>query len=616
MTRAASILGIAQPALTRQIRQLEGEVGTSLFDRVRRGVNLTPAGKVLLDATHSLFERVDLAVRHARETDAGTRGLVRVGLGRIATDHPSVGRALATARSRYPAVELDIRDLPSWDQPAALLSRELDVAIGAVDFIDDGVIANQLLCEDVVDTAVVPSGHPLAARGSATLEELFALRYLTLDSHLGAFPRLLDALRKAGLEQYEPHPTVESIYNMVAAGRGWCCAPHSMRVHPPVGTTLISLKDFSAALPIFVGWRATNGSAAITNIVSALLEAMERPTVRQRPGAMDDQMKAAEPMTKLVHLEHLRTLAVVISEGSMGRAGTRLGLSQPVVSRRLSSLRRATGLDLVKCASNGVVATAAGRFLATEAKDLLSHAAQVIVRVRQASQGITSSYTIGTLPPEIVGARLRSALQQIHDRLPHVQVSVLEMSPEQALDAVAEGRLDVALTAPIPGTSVNSGLAWVFLDEDPLDCVLLSHSHPLANRAWLTAADLKDVPFVIPKREMSPRMHDGIMRALDAAGLRPEPVATFESPRLTWRAAENSTAWTIGRHSQRSQPPTGMAAVPLEGFHLPSGNMLVWRPCGHDTELRQVVEMFRAGGGMRADDFEVGTAPLRLRSRD
>lgn len=593
VVRAAGILRVAQPALTRQIQQLEEEAGVQLFRRERRGVTLTPAGVALLEQTRTFFARIDLAIRHAREAEEGTRGALRLGLGRIAVDHPSVGAALAIVRQRFPAVRLDVCDLASWNQPAALVAREVDVAIGATEFVPTGLIRSELLCEDVVDTAVVPSCHPIARQGVVDVAELFDLRHLTLDKPLGLFPPLLQALKVVGLTRYELYTSVESMYNMVAAGRGWACVPHSM--HPPVGTTIVALRDFSHAIPILVGWRRDDESRAIANVVGSLLEEMgrARPTHEPQPCRVPQLPDGGRRPSWPVDLEQLRTLAVVIDEGSLSRAAARLHLSQPGVTRRLHALRRGTGLPLIRRVSHGVVGTPAGLALTSDVPVLLQLVQGALANARRVGQGITGLYRIGAIPLELAGPRLLRALQQIQARLPHLEVTVEEMLSEQAGPALTSGHIDVAFVSHIPGVSFDPEIERVHVDDDEIDCVLLPARHRLARRTWLTPAELALEPFVFISRAVSPRLHDGVMRSLAAIGLCPRVIGWCDGPRPMWRAVVNSMAWTIGRRSQRSQPPAGLVAIPLEGLNVPCGNQLVWVRERRDQGLRELLDIFR-----------------------
>ena len=100
-SRAARRLHIAQPALSRAVKEVETELGTVLFDRNRRTVRLTPAGSVLLREAALVFDRWDEAMNRVRRTAAGEEGELRLGYIGPPTQ-PFLGRLLAEYRSRYP----------------------------------------------------------------------------------------------------------------------------------------------------------------------------------------------------------------------------------------------------------------------------------------------------------------------------------------------------------------------------------------------------------------------------------------------------------------------------------------------------------------------------------
>ena len=596
IVRAAAALHIAQPALSRQLRQLEVVVGAPLLVRDWRGVKLTPAGAALLDAANVLFARFERALRHAYEARDGLRGVLRVGLGRIAIEHPVIGRSIAAARAAFPEVRLDVLELPSPGQPAALRARDVDIAIGAVRFDADAALDSELLYDDVVDTAIVPATHPVATAASVDLSELFALRYLTLDTLLGAFPVVLEALKRAGMTDFERHASVESLYHLVAVGRGWTVAPHSMRVHPPVGTRLIAIRDFRVAVPIFVGWRVEDGSRAVSNIVRRLLCEVGRTSAAQEqlePARVEHAMPDFERLASGIELEQLRTLAAAIDDRSLSRASARLNLSQSGVSRRLEALERQTGLALAKRLPHGVLGTAAGYALRSELAELQRLAQEAIESARRAAAGLTESYRIGTLPVELVGERLLQPLRQLQQRTPHVALEVTEMTSEQLNRALRERAIDIALSARIQGLPVDPELASVQLDDDVLDCALVAASHPLAAKSWVTVGELAQTPFVFISSDAAPRFHEAVMRAFEAIGLTPAIAASCGGVRTMWRTTVDSMAWTIGRRSQRSNPPAGMVAVPVEGLHLPAPTVLLWRRDNTSIAFRNVLDVFR-----------------------
>ncbi len=105
-TRAAKKLGMAQPPLSQQIRQLEGEVGTPLFTRTARGVTLTAAGEAFLPHAEAALREVERARTAARRASHGDLGTLRVGFTSAASLNPLVPAAISGFREAYPDVEL------------------------------------------------------------------------------------------------------------------------------------------------------------------------------------------------------------------------------------------------------------------------------------------------------------------------------------------------------------------------------------------------------------------------------------------------------------------------------------------------------------------------------
>lgn len=124
--RAASRLGVTQPTLSVQIRQLEGIVGARLFDRHTRQVHLTEAGRTFDDAARRLLRDVDLALDATRQAQAGQVGVLRVGFGPTLM-LSTLGQVVRTYRQRHPGVRVDLRELPTSEQITALVRGDLDV---------------------------------------------------------------------------------------------------------------------------------------------------------------------------------------------------------------------------------------------------------------------------------------------------------------------------------------------------------------------------------------------------------------------------------------------------------------------------------------------------------
>lgn len=167
-TRAALRLHTAQPSLSQQIRNLEDEVGTPLFERTRRTVVLTDAGRVFLAEARLVLAQADRAVARARQVGMGratlTIGFVPAAEVRI---FPEI---LPRLRLSFPDVNVELRSLPTADQEEALLRGAIDVAFMRKPVASAHLRSEVVLTEPLV--VVLPSTHALAKLPSIAPEQL------------------------------------------------------------------------------------------------------------------------------------------------------------------------------------------------------------------------------------------------------------------------------------------------------------------------------------------------------------------------------------------------------------------------------------------------------------
>jgi len=233
VTRAAARLGIQQPPLSQQIRALERELDVQLFRRKPRGVELTQAGRALLDEARAILGRVDEAIAATRRTARGEAGRIGLGFTSSASFHPFVPRVIRAYRKRHPVVVLALDEGGTMELVDALRAERIDVAfvrspIGAA----AGIVVHSVLEEEMV--AALPAGHPLAM-DSATLPltALAAETFIVYRRPLG--PGLYDAIiaacDRAGFSPRigQEAPRMLSTLGLVAAGLGVSLVPASMR---------------------------------------------------------------------------------------------------------------------------------------------------------------------------------------------------------------------------------------------------------------------------------------------------------------------------------------------------------------------------------------------------
>ncbi|MBS7543490.1 LysR family transcriptional regulator [Ancylobacter oerskovii] len=231
-TRAAARLGIGQPPLSAQIKDLEAEIGTQLFHRVAHGAELTEAGTAFLTAVKSLPDEAAAAIHAARRAARGETGQLSVGLTGTAALNPLFPAAIRSFRRSYPDVELRIVEANSVVLLSSLVEGRLDVAILRPAESDPEDLREERLIDEPL-VAALPAAHPAASRRTgldlATLsDEPFILTPRSVGTSL--HDAALAACRAVGFEPRlgQPAPQIASILSLVAAEFGVSLVPASL----------------------------------------------------------------------------------------------------------------------------------------------------------------------------------------------------------------------------------------------------------------------------------------------------------------------------------------------------------------------------------------------------
>lgn len=170
-TRAATDLHISQSALTVQVQQLEESLGVQLFDRNKRGVTLTAAGRDVLGPLQRLFNDAQTIVEHARELSSASTGFVTIAA--LPTVCAGVlPDLLRTFAESYPGIRIQVSDVIAERVREAVLKRHADLGVGTRHGIDGDLRATALFQDRLV--VFVPVSHPLARMVAMTLREAAA----------------------------------------------------------------------------------------------------------------------------------------------------------------------------------------------------------------------------------------------------------------------------------------------------------------------------------------------------------------------------------------------------------------------------------------------------------
>ena len=170
LTRAAEVLGIAQPALSQALARMEATLGVKLFHRSRRGAELTPAGLAILEDVQLSVTRIDSAEEHARLIQQGVAGRLTIAFVATAAIH-LLPQALFEHRQKIPNVRFVLREMSNIEQVRALENGEVDLGILYTPVEINGRMRQRVIARDRM-VAVVPHDFPLDDDGMVSLRDM------------------------------------------------------------------------------------------------------------------------------------------------------------------------------------------------------------------------------------------------------------------------------------------------------------------------------------------------------------------------------------------------------------------------------------------------------------
>ncbi|PIE19184.1 MAG: LysR family transcriptional regulator [Proteobacteria bacterium] len=221
MTRAAKRLNLTQPAVSAQLRKLEGELGQALFHRTPKGLELTAAGRLFREYVDGALQRLDEGVEALRELAGLARGTLSIGGGATATTY-LLPALLGEFHARHPSIRIYVREQGSSGVVEAVQSGRLDVGVVTLPAGErrGGLVVEPWLEDEL--RLVVPRGHPLEGRRSFRWAELAGARLVLFEA--GAAVRdLIDGRLSASgveVETVMELRSIESIKQMVVQGIG------------------------------------------------------------------------------------------------------------------------------------------------------------------------------------------------------------------------------------------------------------------------------------------------------------------------------------------------------------------------------------------------------------
>ena len=270
--RAAQRLHVAQPALSRQIQDLEEELGFRLFVRLPRGVKLSAAGKLFLDDSRRILQQVNGAAARAARVARGQSGTLRIGFTENSSWHGVVPNSLRRFQERLPDAELQLHPASSVDQVEDIRSGRVDAGFVFNLPRNDEELDQLPVAMQHVEVAV-PKGHALGNIKKLRLRDLVDAPFVWFPRRDAPafYDRLMHECYRGGLKSpriVQEAANEATILSLVSHGMGVGWVNETARWRCPKQVAILSVTDLNMPLPMALAWRRDNTSPLLASFIA------------------------------------------------------------------------------------------------------------------------------------------------------------------------------------------------------------------------------------------------------------------------------------------------------------------------------------------------------------
>jgi DNA-binding transcriptional LysR family regulator len=275
--RAAEQLRISQSPLSRQIAQLEKNLGLTLFERTQQRIRLTRDGSVFLSEARALLRHADRLENLGRRLGRGEEGGLCIGYVADAMHTGVLPGALRRLQEERPAIHVALYSMPAAEQFEGLRQRSLDIAlVGEAPDRDDPVLRSAPLLEDPLLLAL-PAGHPLAAHETVTAEDLDGQPWIAIEKP--GDPAWRDAFVASCVASgFTPDVRLDAAepltaLGLVASGLGLALVQRSMLRGATEAVTVRELPWHKASVHLWAVWHSVDLRPVVASFRKTVLSA-------------------------------------------------------------------------------------------------------------------------------------------------------------------------------------------------------------------------------------------------------------------------------------------------------------------------------------------------------
>ena len=269
--KAAERLYISQPGLSRQIKQLEDELGIKLFERHNRKVKLTEAGIYLKKEINSNFKRLDDILYHAKLLNDGINGNIKLGYIGSAIQK-IIPKLLLEFKKKQPNVIFKLNEMDNKKQIQFLLSKEIDLGFVRLDRVPKGLEIRSIF-EDTF-SLVLPKSHKINENNFKDLSQLQNEAFIFFDANFSEsyHEKMMQIYDNCGFTPIVSHFTVNasSIFRLVENKFGISIVPTSLKLGYDMDIKFIELKNIPQRTTLKIVWNNMNKNPILANFLKVV----------------------------------------------------------------------------------------------------------------------------------------------------------------------------------------------------------------------------------------------------------------------------------------------------------------------------------------------------------
>ena len=269
--KAAEKLFISQPGLSRQIKQMENDLGLKLFQRHNRKVELTATGNYLKKGFNNVLREIDDVLTHAQLVEKGFQGQLKLGY---------IGSAMQTVipdfllktRQEFPNVRFDLKEMDNLKQINAINNQEIDLGFVRMDRVPRDFEMRPMF-EDTF-SLVLPNDHPLDQNNFKDISQLKDDSFILFDASYSTsyYEKVMQIFDQAGFVPIISHKTVQAntIYRLIEKNFGVAIVPTSLKNGYALDIKFIELKSIPHRTTLQVIWSKKNTNPILKNALTII----------------------------------------------------------------------------------------------------------------------------------------------------------------------------------------------------------------------------------------------------------------------------------------------------------------------------------------------------------